>query len=237
MQRTRLMCSRRDDIDGGPSSGPGRGHRPWRGSRCARSRRRDRGDGCRRSGRGGSRVRQTRRNDVSDALAGIAEAVEQEEMMDERGGVADARADEDRAAADGPEGVEVGAGDEDADGDEGAESEDASAPGDALGAAMGRVEAEDVGRGREDDGRDDDVWPVGATAGSKSSRKRIRCPRAWRRKRGRNPARNGSEIWNQCFRRPPLDSYLGKLGRLRVRKDNSSKLRFASHGKLGELSP
>jgi hypothetical protein len=104
-------------------------------------------------------------DDVGDALAVVAKAVEEEKMMDEGGGVAEAGADEDGATTDGPEGVDVGAGDEDADGDEGAEGKDEGAFGDALGAAVCGIEAEDVGGGREDDGREHDVRPVGGDGG------------------------------------------------------------------------
>ncbi len=81
--------------------------------------------------------------------------------MDEGGGVAEAGADKDGTAADGPEGVDVRPRDEDADGDQRADGEGASPAGDALGPAMGRIEAEDVGRSREDDGGKENVRPVG----------------------------------------------------------------------------
>jgi len=98
---------------------------------------------------------------ISDALAGAAKDVKEEKVMDERGGVSEASADEDGTAADRLERVDVGAGDEHADGDQGAEGEDGGALGDALGTTVGRVEAEDVCGGRKDDGRHHDVRPVG----------------------------------------------------------------------------
>ena len=80
------------------------------------------------------------RDHIRHPLAGIAEAVEQEEMMDEGGDVAEAGGNQGRATTDRPEGVDVGAGDKQADGGERAKGKNAGAFRNPLGAAVGRVE-------------------------------------------------------------------------------------------------
>jgi len=101
------------------------------------------------------------RDDVRHALPGVSQAVEQEEVMDQRRRIAKPGADEDDAAADGPEGMQVGARDEHRQGEDGANGQRPGPLGNALRAAVRGVEAEDVGHRREHHRRQHDVRPVG----------------------------------------------------------------------------